>query len=57
MGAAGVEMFCDQADGDFLDLDRVLQESQLLVERDQEMPLDGHSLEPIVAILAPGRRR
>ena len=43
--AAGVEMFPDQADGDFLDLDRVLQGSQLLVERDQEMPLGGHGVE------------
>ena len=42
--AAGVEMFPDQADGDFLDLDRVLQRAQLLVERDQELPLDGHGL-------------
>ncbi len=46
--AAGVEMLPDQADGDFLDLDRVLQRSQLLVERDQEMPLDGHTLRPIL---------
>ena len=46
--AAGVEMFPDQADGDVLDLDRVLQGSQLLVERDQEMPLDGHRLRPIL---------
>ena len=43
--AAGVEMFPDQADRDFLDRDRVLQRSQLLVERDQEMPLGGHTLE------------
>ena len=35
--AAGVEMFPDQADGDVLDLDRVLQGAQLLVERDQEI--------------------
>ena len=41
--AAGVEMLPDQADRDFLDRDRVLQGPQLLVERDQEMPLDGHT--------------
>ena len=54
--AAGVEMLPDQADGDFLDLDRVLQGPQLLVERDQELPLGGHTLEPILVRLRPGPR-
>jgi len=40
--ATGVEMLSEQADGDFLDLDRVLQGAQPLGERDQEMPRDGH---------------
>ena len=42
--AAGVEMFPEQADRDVLDRDRVLQRSQLLVERDQEIPLGSHGL-------------
>ena len=44
MDAAGVEVLPEQADGDFLHHDWVLQASQLFVERDQELPLDGHSL-------------
>ena len=44
-------MFPNQADGHFLDLDGVLQRSQLLVERDNELPLDGLALEQDVRIL------
>jgi hypothetical protein len=50
--AAGVEMFPDQADRDFLDRDRVREGPQLLVERDQEMPLDGHTSQPILVVFA-----
>ena len=52
VNAAGVEMFPDQADGDVLALGRVLDGAQLLVEADQELPLDGHAVGSILAAFA-----
>ena len=40
--AARTEMLTNQVDRNLLDLDRVRQRAQLLVERDQELPLGGH---------------
>ena len=52
MNAVGVEVLPDQADGDVLDLGRVLDGAQLLVERDQELPLDRHAVGSILAAFA-----
>ena len=41
--AAGVEMFADETDSDFLNRNGIFQRPQVLVERDQEVPLRGHS--------------
>ena len=41
--AARLEMLTDQPDGDLLDLDRIPQVTQALVQRDQKLPLGGHS--------------
>ena len=40
--AARLEMLTDQPDGDLLDLDRIPQGTQPLVQRDQKLPLGGH---------------
>jgi hypothetical protein len=45
-------MFPDQADGDCLALGRVLEGAQLLVEADQELPLDGHAVGSILVVFA-----
>ena len=50
--AAGVEMFADETDGDFLNRDGILERSQVLVERDQEVPLGGHSRRSILVVFA-----
>ena len=44
MHAAGVEVLAQQARGDFLDFGRVSDAAQLFIERDQERPLNGHSV-------------
>ena len=43
VNAIGVELFPNQANGSFLDLDCVFQWTQPLIERDQELPLCGHA--------------
>ena len=49
--AARLEMLTDQPDGDLLDLDRIPQGTQPLVQRDQKLPLGGHGVKVGILVL------